>query len=89
MSKEETPKQHLACLISGYEPDEPYSSAHDTDYYELMFRSEKIDHLRLTAEAQDYILDEDDIYQVYEFLESEKTGTNDWYVGYMRLGGGL
>jgi hypothetical protein len=83
-------KQKLYCCISGYEPQEPYTSARDDYYYEMIEKKfsykDRINHLQ--AYALEYVGDMTAIEcgEVDEALRNQTDNQNDDYYNYSNLG---
>lgn len=80
--------QKLACAISGYEPDESWSSAKDDGYYDLPDNLElKVKYVRdVSANLEDlkYVTNEEAI-RVIDFLDFEPTKYQGRYQSFLKL----
>jgi len=78
--------QRVFMAITGYEPGATYSNVEDEYYAGLNTAKEKLTQIKDYAEnVCSCWLSSTECQQVYDAIESEKTGSNDWYVSFASL----
>lgn len=79
------PTQKLASDISGYTYQDQGGGARDDGYYDQENDIGKIGYLnQLVETSAEY--NQAKIRDVFDFLEKERSDTNDWFYDFLKLG---